>query len=315
MSKLKKYIEEVKRKTEGYSDIEKLRYVYLDLGKRFAFDLNFSFGNSREKKEIYSHSGLPKELEKSMEDNIIICKSISYIYEHIAKQLGIKAESIKAPEDYRKYPHMYNIITTKEDQKYKFDLQEDMRYIKANMRTKHFGKAIDEEQDLVTRKELENIDRKLQYINKDQYYTDEYLELIKLNMQMFENLEEKAEFVFNNLDAYVNKNMKYADRRWRMEDIIGTDYQEGLIFSKEDKKKINIVDCYKKINGEKKYKLGITVAKKNGIDVYMFSEEMNSFEKLTLEQFAEQVENGLVNIQGIQGLKAILRNRKEEKEK
>lgn len=315
MSKLEKYIKEVKRKTEGYSDIEKLRYVYLDLGKRFAFDLNFSFGNSRMKKEIYDHSGFQEELEKSMEDNTIICKSISYIYEYIVKQLGIKAESIIAPEDYRKYPHMYNIITTKEDKKYKFDLQEDMRYIKANMRTKHFGEAIDEEQDLVTRKELENIDRKLQYINKDQYYTDEYLELIKLNMQMFENLEEKAEFVFNNLDAYVNKNMKYADRRWRMEDIIGTDYQEGLIFSKEDKKKINIVDCYKKINGEKKYKLGITVAKKNGIDVYMFSEEMNSFEKLTLEQFAEQVENGLVNIQGIQGLKAILRNRKEEKEK
>ena len=315
MSKLEKYIEEVKRKTEGYSDIEKLRYVYLDLGKRFAFDLNFSFGNSRRKKEIYDHSGFQEELEKSMEDNTIICKSISYIYEYIVKQLGIKAESIIAPEDYRKYPHMYNIIATKEDKKYKFDLQEDMRYIKANMRTKHFGEAIDEEQDLVTRKELENIDRKLQYINKDQYYTDEYLELIKLNMQMFENLEEKAEFVFNNLDAYVNKNMKYADRRWRMEDIIGTDYQEGLIFSKEDKKKINIVDCYKKINGEKKYKLGITVAKKNGIDVYMFSEEMNSFEKLTLEQFAEQVENGLVNIQGIQGLKAILRNRKEEKEK
>lgn len=315
MSKLEKYIEEVKRKTEGYSDIEKLRYVYLDLGKRFAFDLNFSFGNSRRKKEIYDHSGFQEELEKSMENNTIICKSISYIYEHIVKQLEIKAESIIAPEDYSKYPHMYNIITTKEDQKYKFDLQEDMRYIKANMRTKHFGKAIDEEQDLVTRKELENIDRKLQYINKDQYYTDEYLELIKLNMQMFENLEEKAEFVFNNLDVYVNKNMKYADRRWRMEDIIGTDYQEGLIFSKEDKKKINIVDCYKKINGEKKYKLGITVAKKNGIDVYMFSEEMNSFKKLTLEQFAEQVENGLVNIQGIQGLKAILRNRKEEKEK
>lgn len=315
MSKLEKYIEEVKRKTEGYTDIEKLRYVYLDLGKRFAFDLNFSFGNSRKKKEIYDHSGFQEELEKSMENNTIICKSISYIYEHIVKQLGIKAESIIAPEDYRKYPHMYNIVTTKENKKYKFDLQEDMRYIKANMRTKHFGEAIDGEQDLVTRKELENIDKKLEYINKDQYYTDEYLELIKLNMQMFENLEEKAEFVFNNLDAYVNKNMKYADRRWRMEDIIGTDYQEGLIFSKEDKKKINILDCYKEVNGEREYKLVITVAKKNGIDIYMFSEEMNSFEKLTLEQFAEQVENGLVNMQGIQGLKAILRNRKEENEK
>ena len=77
MSKLEKYIEEVKRKTEGYSDIEKLRYVYLDLGKRFAFDLNFSFGNSRRKKEIYDHSGFQEELEKSMENNTIICKSIS----------------------------------------------------------------------------------------------------------------------------------------------------------------------------------------------------------------------------------------------
>ena len=32
---------------------------------------------------------------------------------------------------------------------------------------------------------------------------------------------------------------------------------------------------------------------------------------MTLEEFAEQIENGLVNLEGIQGLKQILKNRKQ----
>ena len=41
MSNLEAYIEKVKKETQGLNDIEKLRYVYIDLGKRFAFDLDF----------------------------------------------------------------------------------------------------------------------------------------------------------------------------------------------------------------------------------------------------------------------------------
>ena len=43
MNNLETYIERIKKETEGFTDIEKLRYVYIDLGKRFVFDLNFSF--------------------------------------------------------------------------------------------------------------------------------------------------------------------------------------------------------------------------------------------------------------------------------
>ena len=52
MSSLEKYIEEVKEKTKNFSDIEKLRYVYLDLGKRFSFNLDFSFGNTEKSKSL-----------------------------------------------------------------------------------------------------------------------------------------------------------------------------------------------------------------------------------------------------------------------
>ena len=47
LSNLEVYIEKVKKETQGLNDIEKLRYVYIDLGKRFAFDLDFSFGNTK----------------------------------------------------------------------------------------------------------------------------------------------------------------------------------------------------------------------------------------------------------------------------
>ena len=59
--------------TKNFSDIEKLRYVYLDLGKRFSFNLDFSFGNSETKKKIYNKSHKSNELEQSMENNTIIC--------------------------------------------------------------------------------------------------------------------------------------------------------------------------------------------------------------------------------------------------
>ena len=40
MSSLEKYVEKVKKETEGFSNIEKLRYIYWDLGSKFAFDLD-----------------------------------------------------------------------------------------------------------------------------------------------------------------------------------------------------------------------------------------------------------------------------------
>ena len=54
MSNLSEYIEKVKeykKKNQNISEEELIRYVYLDLGKRFSFDLSFSFGNKKKKKE------------------------------------------------------------------------------------------------------------------------------------------------------------------------------------------------------------------------------------------------------------------------
>ena len=130
---------------------------------------------------------------------------------------------------------------------------------------------------------------------------------------MFKDFRQKVQFVLENSEAYTSPQMGYADRKWRMEDLIGNENKNGLLFSKEEKYKINMIDCYREIDGQKNYELCIVVNVKGGRDIYLFSEETNSFKKITLEEFADEVENGLFNLQGIQGLKQILKNRKREK--
>ena len=105
------------------------------------------------------------------------------------------------------------------------------------------------------------------------YYTDEYLELIKMHLPMFEDFGQKVQFVLENSEAYTNPEMGYADRKWRMEDLIGNENKDGLLFSKEEKYKINMIDCYREIEGKKHYELCIVVNVKGGKDIYLFSEK------------------------------------------
>ena len=65
------------------TEVEIIRYVYLDLGKRFTFNVKFTpFGRSRDKQNLYKyHSRNIRDLNECMETNIVICKSASYILE------------------------------------------------------------------------------------------------------------------------------------------------------------------------------------------------------------------------------------------
>lgn len=313
MSNLETYIKNAKKETKGFSDIEKLRYVYLDLGKRFVFNLDFSFGNIKSKQKIYHKSGTIEEIEESLKNNTIICKTIAKMYEYIMKSLDVDIETVIDDKDYRKCPHVYNRIKAKDGKIYMFDLQEDMRNIRAHQRTRHFGIQEDDEiKTIINRWDLDQIDKKIGYISKDIWYTDEYLELIKINMNFISDFRKKVEFVLEELESYSDKEMGYADRRWRMEDIIGNNWQNGILFSENERNKIHIIDCYKDINGKRVYKLCILVDCKQGPDIYLFSEENNIYEKKNLEEFADFIRDGWTNIQGVQGLKRILRKKNKD---
>ena len=59
MSRLENYVKKTKEylsKHEDLTETEIIRYVYLDLGKKFSFNLDFAFGKSKDKVNIYKNA-------------------------------------------------------------------------------------------------------------------------------------------------------------------------------------------------------------------------------------------------------------------
>lgn len=311
MSKLSEYIEKVKeyqRKNPNISEDMLVRYVYIDLGKRFSFDLEFSFGNTKTKQSIYAR-GDEDDLNEAMESNIVICKTVSYILEYILKSLGIDIITVVDYAEETKCPHMYNIVTQKDGKKYSIDLQEDMENIQSNSFTKNYGLSIDDEKlPVINRYNIEQMDRELGFIDNKHYYSDEYTYLLKLNMDFFEDFAEKVQFVLEHIDIYENKNIKYAERRWHHKQILRE------LFTKEELKKIQMIDCYQEVENEKIYKNCIAVNVSGQTAIYMYSVEENRYCRMTIQEFAKATQNGLVHLQGILGLRQALKELKQDGE-
>ena len=58
------------------------------------------------------------------------------------------------------------------------------------------------------------MDRKNGYINNDEYYSNDYLHLLKYDSSFIEDFNEKVRFILENIDVYDNPNMGYTDRQW-----------------------------------------------------------------------------------------------------
>lgn len=136
MLEIDNYIETMKSlKSKFKNNFAYIKYVYIDLGKKFSFDPNYFFGNSKEKNKIYRK--ITKDLKKLntyFTSEIIICKSLCYICEYIFNNLGFNTATLL---DYNDGKHTYNSILI-DGSLYFFDLQSDLKYIKANFKTRYF---------------------------------------------------------------------------------------------------------------------------------------------------------------------------------
>lgn len=338
MSLLQKYIDDVKVKTKNYSEIEKMRYVYIDLGKRINFDLDYSFGNSEKKRKLYNKMTTDSEMDKMLENNIGICKSISYIYAKIMQSLGIDMKVSENEEQYeynhKNLKHIYDYYIDKNGHRYQFDIQQDMMNIKARMRTTHFGMETPngeckELKQLVSRHDLETIDKKIGYISEGtNYYTDDYIELIKMGIQNLETINEKMKFILENSDGYLNDPIDYADREWRLEFLLGksTIYrmknqeekakENIVLLNKKDSDKVEIFNCYKGKKSDNSFKMGVAVYG-NNTDIYLFDEKNGGFDSYSLDEFANKtIKEKITMIDKVKGLGAQIKKIKaEDKEK
>lgn len=299
MDTLDKYIFQLKKKIKkipSITEAELIRYVYLDLGSLLSFDENFRpFGNSKTRQNLYKyHCQSKKDLDECMKKNKAICKSISHILEYVLKQLGTNIITVVDQNDIRKCPHVFNIIKQKNGLTYVVDLQEDIPNIQSHYFTKNFGiDSIHNMQYIISRFELEKIDKKIGYIDNN-YYADEYLYLLQLGVNLIDDFGEKVKFVLENIDVFDTKNMGYIDMQWHHKDIL------EYLFSKKDFNyeqatgRIKMIDCYKDINGMRNYINGISVQTTDKTEIYLYNKIQSRYVKLDIENFAKAVNNGLV---------------------
>ncbi len=283
-------INEIKEKTKDLEEIEIVRYVYLKLGSMFYFDSNFSFGNSKTRYNIYkSCSPSIEKLNEYLEKRTIICRSLSYILRYILKELGIKNEmGYEDPE--KRIKHTYNIVKLSNNETIYLDLEEDLERIQFKCRTKLFISDL-------TKNELEQIDKKIGYISDQEYYYDEYLDLIKYNLSYFSTTEDKVSFILQNLDYYKLTKGYIEFHRF---------YSQCLInLLKEESRKIHLINGY--INNDKESQNFLCIAvylPDNDIHYYFVSPNSKEIKLLTKEELSKQIVTSNINFRGsIPGLK------------
>lgn len=312
MSELDKYVEKIKEyigKNPNITEEKLIRYVYLDLGNKFSFDLKFAFGNSKTRQEMYNKSMGRNSLESIIKSGSGNCKDISNILKYVLQELGVNATTEIADTPYTKCPHVYNIISQKDGKVYSVDLQVDLEKIKSHSFTKRYGLALDESNPPILRRfDIEKMDRELGYIDDEHYYADDYLYMLKSDIGYFSDYTEKIRFVLENIDICENNNVKYAERKWHHEDIL------RKVLSRQDLNKIQMLDCYTENNGEREYINYIAVNNKGKMEIYVYDNKEYAYKMMSLLEFAKKVKKGLVVLQNVQGLNKELKNIENNKE-
>ena len=202
--------------------------------------------------------------------------------------------------------HVCNVVKTNYGKEFICDLQNDLENIQSRARTYCFGIYVGSGEH-INNKILEEIDKKIGYIDNDNYYADDYKYLINNHSGMFDNFFEKINFILKNIEPYNNK-MEYAERRWRHERLL------RRFLNQHEFNKIKIIDGYTEIeNGKRKYKLCISVSNGEDTKMYMFSDERIRYEQIAMLDFCNMIRNNELNtLQKVPKLRHYMRILKEQ---
>lgn len=293
MNYLDTFINEVKEETMGFNELEIIRYVYIKLGRRLSFDLNFSYGTSKMKAKIYNECSMrPENLNRYLENKIIICKSSCYLLEYILKNLGVNIITIYDDDDEKRFRHVLNIIKLQDGRTTSIDLQRDISYIRTRSKTRFFGIAKEPYHTKIDQSELEKIDFKIKYITEEEYYSDAYSDLLKETLGYFTDLKEKIEFLINNLFPY-ESDLSYAEFR---EQYIN---QIKYYLSEEERQKVRLIDMFYAREDKRDFTMCIIVDLTHlDREIYLYSSTTNSFEHLSVEEFEEKMHNNNLRVSG-----------------
>lgn len=279
---LEQYIKFLSKNTENMDDLTKLRFIYVSLlSIPFSFNLDYSFGNKKTKKEIYNKCYFSiQSFNKLFQDYIVLCKSLSYIFEYLCNYFNLKVDTITEEIDLDRCAHVYNKVTINNLQ-FTVDPQSDLENIQSHSKTQYFGLDLIQKDYVISEELIKKIDFNIAYISQSSNYTEEYLRYLKTAITTPAPLEVKVQVILDNLNVYHNiESMKYPERKWYYERVIKS------VLQKKDFDKLMIIDCYKKIDNIKEYFLCIlTNIAHNQYTIDCFDNKSNKFNRLSPLEF------------------------------
>lgn len=295
---------------EGLSQIELVRYIYIELGKQRRFDPKYYYGNNRTKKKIYALAQDSKRNPKKFHNKkTLICVSISYLYKDILEEFGISSKVVI--DDNLLDGHVMPVIElndeTKEKIRIKADLQRDLEYIQTGMKTKYFGTLEEGEIgfDEIDEQELKKIDMKIGYIKDD--YKDEDIQKIFTEIKE-KNASDSLWIILQDPRIYLNTNFNgIVEKRKYYRFLLDNLLKQYM------NKKIFMFTCYREKvdeNDEKQrdYTLCAYSYEKNQCMPYLYSNKEERFIPVNIEKLAKLEQEGLVlgtmpNTKGVKLLK------------
>ena len=265
---LDELIIEMKRKFPGdtLSEFEKIRYLYIELGKLLSFDINYVSVHDRKSEDVYWREVNFDNIDR----NEFICRQISDMYAELLKRAGVSAESVWKPmlgddDDFDPtFRHKYIVVKLSDGREFITDLVYDMPFVQKGYGTMFFGTTEEEllpNIQKIDSLEIEAADKKIGYsfpkdLNKTAYtYTDNFIQMLKADMQNEEHLRDYVAYNFSEEEARnLKKNslIKYKfDIMSRFFTVSDMGFREGRMvlekifldfFTEEEKKEISLHD-------------------------------------------------------------------------
>lgn len=284
----KELVEQIKQSMpEGLNEIEITRFIYIYLGREKAFDTRYFYGNGRTRKKLYSLAQKTKgNTEEVAEKRTIICVSLSYLFQDILEEFGIKC-TVVLDEDYDDR-HIMPIVTLSNGAELKADLQLDLQNIQAGQSTNHFGVKYEMYNFYeIPKEELKQIDQKIGYIEND--YRDEQIRKLRTDIDKMD-AHQTLEYILLNPAIYKGVEMYgQVERRKYYNHILNT------LAGAYRRKKIYMFTCYRQREDDTRdYSLCVYSWERDEIKPYVYSEKEERFLPISIEKLIELEEEGLV---------------------
>lgn len=296
----------LKKIPEGLSDLEKARFVYLELGKMVSFNEEYWFGNNKIKNKIYKSQTKIEDL-KDIKNNKIICVSLSNLYNYMMGRIGIKAVQAHDVNDSR---HVYSEFEI-DGKRYKADLQKDLHFIQTKRRTWEFGEIdVSVADSEVNTEEIEKIDAKIGYSYQGEKNFRRLIANIENEIKKVDELDKKMNIILNKISEYEDiSKMEYSEKIWYYYYII------KRMLTLQEKKRECENQLYTEDNDKRKYTCCISVLKRDGEFYRMiYSEKNGKFIPVEDEILIELIEDGLKTCRNekIPGLKKKMKELKNK---